>query len=269
MKSVEPVFDFPEDFYPAGSGASETDIRALEDTIARQSSELNLRLTEILDLYNIQARQTDALQVAREEIERLKRTVSELRNAMAEQGTAAVANQEEIKRLKKDRASLSTQRALALLETETMADRMHAMQATLNAGGANAASALAQIGNLNSELAAAMVERFKLVATVHGEIETLQSENVLLGRQGQERGSKDHEPGDARKTSRRGSAEARHAHPGSGDVARKRARGCRTKNSSAKRRAKALPVVANVISASPHQRPFKRPPSRLSDTPVM
>jgi chromosome segregation ATPase len=88
---------------------------------------------------------------------------------MAEQGTAAVANQEEIKRLKKDRASLSTQRALALLETETMADRMHAMQATLNAGEANAASALAQIGNLNSELAAAMAERFKLVATVHGE----------------------------------------------------------------------------------------------------
>jgi len=64
---------------------------------------------------------------------------------------------------------LSTQRALALLETETMADRMHAMQATLNAGEANAASALAQIGNLNSELAAAMAERFKLVATVHGE----------------------------------------------------------------------------------------------------
>ena len=228
MKSVEPVFDFPEDFYPAGSGASETDIRVLEDTIARQSSELNLRLTEILDLYNIQARQTDALQVAREEIERLKRTVSELRNAMAEQGTAAVANQEEIKRLKKDRASLSTQRALALLETETMADRMHAMQATLKAGEANAASALAQIGNLNSELAAAMAERFKLVATVHGE-KRRQSENVLLGRQGQERGSKDREPGDARKAPRRGSAEARHAHPGSGDIARKRARGCRTK----------------------------------------
>ncbi len=64
---------------------------------------------------------------------------------------------------------MSTQRALALLETETMADRMHAMQATLNAGEANAASALAQIGNLNSELAAAMAERFKLVATVHGQ----------------------------------------------------------------------------------------------------
>jgi len=169
MKSVEPVFDFPEEFYPAGSGASETDIRALEDTIARQSSELNLRLTEILDLYNIQARQTEALQMAREEIERLKRTVSELRSAMAQQDTAAVTNQEEIKRLKKDRASLSTQRALALLETETMTDRMHAMQATLNAGKANAASALAQIGNLNSELAGAMAERFKLVATVHGE----------------------------------------------------------------------------------------------------
>lgn len=43
------------------------------------------------------------------------------------------------------------------------------MQATLDAGAANAASALTQIDNLNSEPAAAMAERFKLVATVHGE----------------------------------------------------------------------------------------------------
>ena len=80
MKSVEPAFDFPGDFCPAGPGVSETDIRALEDTIARQSSELNLRLTEILDLYNIQARQTDALQAAQEEIDRLKLTILEQRN---------------------------------------------------------------------------------------------------------------------------------------------------------------------------------------------
>jgi len=50
---------------------------------------------------------------------------------MAQHGTAAAANQEEIKRLKKDKASLSMQRALALLETETITDRMNAMQATL------------------------------------------------------------------------------------------------------------------------------------------
>jgi chorismate mutase len=43
------------------------------------------------------------------------------------------------------------------------------MQATLDAGEANAASADTQIDNLNSALAAAMAERFKLVATVHGE----------------------------------------------------------------------------------------------------
>jgi dTDP-4-dehydrorhamnose reductase len=64
---------------------------------------------------------------------------------------------------------MSTQRALALLETETVTDRMSAMQATLDVGKANAVSALAQIDNLNSELAGAMAERFKLVATVHGE----------------------------------------------------------------------------------------------------
>src|SRR5262249_12587435 len=101
MKSVEPVFDFPEDFYPAGPGVSEADIRALEGIIARQSSELNLRLTEILDLYNTQARQNNALH-ARGEIDRL-RNVFELQAAMAQHGTAAAANQEEIKRLKKDK----------------------------------------------------------------------------------------------------------------------------------------------------------------------
>jgi chromosome segregation ATPase len=168
MKSVEPAFDFPGEFCPAGPGVSETDIRALEDTIARPL-ELNLRLTEILDLYNTQARQTNALQAAREEIDRLERTVFDLEAAMAQHGTAAAANQEEIKRLKKDKASLPTQRALALLETESITDRMHAMQATLDAGEANAASAHTQIDNLNSALAAAMAEQFKLVATVHGE----------------------------------------------------------------------------------------------------
>jgi chromosome segregation ATPase len=169
MKSVEPAFDFPGEFCPAGSGVSETDIRALEDTIARQSSELNLRLTEILDLYNTAGAADQCIARARGEIDRLKRNVFELQAAMAQHGTAAAANQEEIKRLKKDKASLSTQRALALLETETITDRMHAMQATLVAGKANAASALTQIDSLNSELAVAMAERFKLVATVHGE----------------------------------------------------------------------------------------------------
>src|SRR5262245_38166535 len=46
---------------------------------------------------------------------------------------------------------------------------MNAMQATLDAGAADAAWALTQIDNLNSEPPAAMAERFKLVATVHGE----------------------------------------------------------------------------------------------------
>src|SRR5262249_62059360 len=83
MKSLEPVFDFPGEFCAAGPSASEADIRVLEDTIASQSSELNLRLTAVLDLYNMQARQTDALQAAREEIDHLKRTVLELRAARA------------------------------------------------------------------------------------------------------------------------------------------------------------------------------------------
>jgi len=67
---------------------------------------------------------------------------------------------------------------------------MNAMQATLDAGAANAASALTQIDNLNSEPAAAMAERFKLVATVHGE-KRRHNQKIFLGRQDQERGGED------------------------------------------------------------------------------
>jgi len=67
---------------------------------------------------------------------------------------------------------------------------MNAMQATLDAGAANAASALTQIDNLNSEPAAAMAERFKLVATVMVKRDAT-IRNVFLGRQDQERGGED------------------------------------------------------------------------------
>jgi hypothetical protein len=65
MKFIEPAFDPAGEFLPASFDATQRDIKALEDTIARQSLELNLRLTEVLELYNGQSRQAAELGRAR------------------------------------------------------------------------------------------------------------------------------------------------------------------------------------------------------------
>ena len=169
MKSVEPTFDRSEEFWPPAMLATEGDVRALEDTIAQQSAELKLRLTEVLDLYNAQSQQAAELEAAYNEIARLKKSSAVLQSAAMQQRTASVAAQDEIVRLQNENASLSDQLALALQDIENSSARIKAMQTTLDTRDANAASALAQINHLSSELTVASAERFKLVATVYGE----------------------------------------------------------------------------------------------------
>ncbi len=158
MKFIEPAFDRAGEFWPASSDAPQRDISALENTIARQSSELDLRLTEVLELYNMQSRQAGELQAAREEIERLKQTISELQRVAKQQRVNAAVAQDKIACLEHDKAVLREQ-------LDTLADQM----AALDARKANAAAALEQISYLNSELAVATADRFKLVASVQGE----------------------------------------------------------------------------------------------------
>jgi chromosome segregation ATPase len=157
MKRLEPAFDATTKPWSAQLNVSQTDIDILENTIAEKSSELNFRLTEVLELYNIQTRQAEKLQSAHEEIDRLKQTISEL-----------TVKNDEVGRLERDRAAFSKKHDFALLETETLTVRLNAMQTALDTEKENRASALAQVDHLRFELAAATVERFKLVATVYG-----------------------------------------------------------------------------------------------------
>jgi chromosome segregation ATPase len=165
MKAIEPAFDRTGEFWRASAGAPEKDIKALEDTIARQSSELDLRLTEVLELYNVHSRQAAQLDAAHEKIDRLKQTISQLRSAASQQSLDAAAARNEIACLENDKADLREQLAQARQEMDVLAARM----AACDASEANTAAALKQIHALNSELTIAAAERFKLVASVHGE----------------------------------------------------------------------------------------------------
>ena len=169
MKLSEPSFEPASEFWPVPMDAAERDIGALENTIARQSSELNLRLTEILELYAAQSRQADELDAAQEEINQLQQTIARLQSAVMQQRVEIVSAQDKIACLENDKAAMGRQLDQALKEIKALTDRNAAIQLALDARETNAASALAQIDYLNSELVAATAERFKLVATVFGE----------------------------------------------------------------------------------------------------
>ena len=165
MRPIEPAFDRAGEFWATSLDAPQKDVSALEDTIVRQSAELNQRLTEVLELHTMQSRQATELEAAYEEINHLKQTISELRAAASQQRLDAADAQDQISCLENDKADLRDQLAQAQHEMMALEVRM----AAFDASKANAAAALNQISDLNSELAVATAERFKLVASVHGE----------------------------------------------------------------------------------------------------
>ena len=149
--------------------AAGADARALNEKLARQSAELNRRLTEILELHNVHQRQANELQDAHDEIDRLSQTVSALQEAVTQYQAGAAAAEDEIVLLESEKAALQAQLDGAFEESKTLADRVLAAEAAAKRREENIASSLKQIDFLNAELMAASSERFKVVAAMQGE----------------------------------------------------------------------------------------------------
>jgi chromosome segregation ATPase len=169
MKFIEPAFDVGGEFWPAPPADPGVDVRALENTIAKLSAELNLRVTEIVELYNIQQQQANESQSAYDEIDRLNQVVSVLQRMMVQHKTEVTAAQDKIVLFENEKAALRAQLDEALRESRTLASRLLGMQAAFNVRETNVASALEQVEFLNSEIVTASAERFKLVAAAQGE----------------------------------------------------------------------------------------------------
>ena len=169
MKFIEPVFETGGDLWRTLSNVPDADARALNEKLARQSAELNRRLTEILELHNVHQRQANELQDAHDEIDRLSQTVSALQEAVTQYQAGAAAAEDEIVLLESEKAALQAQLDGAFEESKTLADRVLAAEAAAKRKEENIASSLKQIDFLNAELMAASSERFKVVAAMQGE----------------------------------------------------------------------------------------------------
>jgi len=171
---IEPVFEAAGRQWPT---LSNDDILALENTIARQSAELNQRLTEVVDLYNSQQQQENELEAARQKIDRLARIVSQLQQTITQHKAEVTAAENKIALLDNEKADLRGELDRVVQESRRVAGHLLAMETAFKIREGNVALAMEQVELMSSELTAASTERFKLVAAVQAERK--QHRNVL------------------------------------------------------------------------------------------
>ena len=169
MKFIEPVFEAGGDLWPGLTSVPNADVHALNEKLVKQSAELRMRLNEILELYNVQQRQTSELEDAYDEIERLTATVSALQEAVTQYQVGAAAAEDKIILLESEKASLQAQLDGALGESKALADRVLASEAAAKRSAENVAWSIKQVEFLNAELMTTSAERFKIVAAMQGE----------------------------------------------------------------------------------------------------
>ena len=145
------------------------EISALEDRIARQAAELNLRCTQVADLFNVQQRQANELQTACEEINRLSKTVAMLAEAAEQREADLTSTVESFLLSENEKADLRVQLDKALAEVREVSQRLLTIETAYNDRELAIASTLETVNLLNAELVAASEERFKSVAAAQGE----------------------------------------------------------------------------------------------------
>lgn len=169
MKLVEPAFESGGNLMRAPSSVADAHARALNENFARQSAELSRRLTEVLELHNLQQRQANELEDAYDEIGQLRQTVSALREAVTQYKVGAAAAEDKIILMESEKAALQAQLDAALAESKMLADQVVEARGAAMRKEENVASSIKQIEFLNAELMAASAERFKVVAAMQGE----------------------------------------------------------------------------------------------------
>jgi hypothetical protein len=173
---AEPSFDVNARPWPAVAAPQHRNISTLEDTIAKQSAEINLRCMQVADLYNLQQRQANELQIACEEIDRLSGTIAQLLENRAQQEVESEAQKKQIAFLEQEKAALRARLEKTLAESGDVSERLLSIETAFNDRETTLASALEKIDSLNSELIAASADTFKVVAVTTSEKQRYRSE---------------------------------------------------------------------------------------------
>ena len=158
-----PAFDAEGRRWPILSTTPRNHASELESTIAKLSAELNLRCTQVADLYNVQQQQANEILTACDEIDHLVKAVHAHQETIAQRETEAVAAKQKLILLAEENITLRLQLRKAQKESTELLQRLLDIKIEFNESQTEIAATLETNSQLNAELIAArnVIEKAK------------------------------------------------------------------------------------------------------------
>ena len=153
----------PEPMIAALDGVS-----APDNEMTEQSAELELRRTQVDDLYNQWQQQTTAVEIASHENNRQRETIAALQTAMRqrESDTEDAAAEQQLSQSDNERRALRTQLDKALRESAELSRRLLAAEIALNNRAIAVTSARERFEQPTAAPATALEEKIRLAAAI-------------------------------------------------------------------------------------------------------
>ena len=161
-----PAFDAAGRRWPIVAAPPQNRISELENTVAKLSAEVNLRCTQVADLYNIQQERANDVIDACDEIDCLGKTIVALQGTIAQREAEADAAKKKVIELEKENITLRLDLGIARKEMAELLQRLLSVETALNDKEVSIVAAEEGILRLKAELTATRHDATRLISTV-------------------------------------------------------------------------------------------------------
>jgi chromosome segregation ATPase len=167
------AFDAAGRRWPIVAAPPQNRIGELEDTVAKLSAEVNLRCTQVADLYNSQQARANEVLDACDEIDLLGKTIESLQGTIAQREMQAAAADKKVIELEKENSALRLDLDIARKEMAELSHRLLSVETafddretSFNERELSIVAAQERNSQLNDELTAKWHDANELIATV-------------------------------------------------------------------------------------------------------
>jgi len=166
VKRAHAAFDADGRCWPQPLIMPQNRVRELESTIAKLSTELNLRRTQVADFYNTRHQEAGDLLRACDEIDRLSKSVEALQDTVTQHENNAAASNQNLQLLNKENLTLRLELEKARKESAQLLQRSLSVATVLNDRNVAIASAQERHAEMTMELTAARAETIRLATAI-------------------------------------------------------------------------------------------------------
>lgn len=161
-----PAFDAAGRRWPIVAAPPQNRISELEDTVAKLSAEVNLRCTQIADLYNSQQERANEVLDACDEIDLLGKTIESLQGTITKREMQTAAAEKKAIELEKENTTLRLDLDIARKEMAELLQRLLSVETAYNEREISIVAAEERNSRLKDELTATLHDATRLITTV-------------------------------------------------------------------------------------------------------